>query len=169
MDNPIYGVFRVYGAAMNTSEQIDQLRLRLRMIRESKNLTLQEAARLSHGAITAIALGSYERGDRSISAIKLLKIAQMYGVPVHELFVAPDKSVNNRRTTLDLRKLKNTETDLAIQLAKILSKIAKQRSDWNGEIISLRSEDLTNFAIFGGFEVDEIEAMQQEFSMPRSK
>jgi transcriptional regulator with XRE-family HTH domain len=34
-----------------------------------------------------MALGSYERGDRAISARKLLEISRMYGVPVSELFL----------------------------------------------------------------------------------
>ncbi|MDE3227754.1 MAG: helix-turn-helix transcriptional regulator, partial [Acidobacteriota bacterium] len=60
---------------MKTYPEIEQLCTRLRLIRESKNLTLAQAASLSRGAISAIALGSYERGDRSISATKLIQIS----------------------------------------------------------------------------------------------
>ncbi|CAN2199412.1 Cro/C1-type helix-turn-helix domain [Candidatus Nanopelagicaceae bacterium] len=166
---PFTGHHGVYGALMNTNQQLHQVQTRLRTLREGRNLTLHEAAQLSDGEITAIALGSYERGDRAISASKLLKVAAMYGVPINELFANSEKSVTNQRTTLDIRKLKNSNTQIALQLTKIVSGIAKLRSDWNGEIISLRSEDLTNLSIFGGLSVDQIESIQSEFGIARSK
>ena len=159
----------VYGALMNTNHQLNQLQTRLRTLREGRNLTLLEAAHLSDGTITAIALGSYERGDRTISAPKLLKIAAMYGVPISELFAPVEKTVTNRATTLDIRKLKNSNTQIALHLTKIVYGIAKLRSDWNGEIISIRSQDLTNLSIFSGFSVEQIESVQSEFAIVRSK
>jgi transcriptional regulator with XRE-family HTH domain len=90
---------------MDTTQHILQLNLRLRLLRESRKLTLVQAAALSHGAITPIALGSYERGDRAITATKLVTISQMYGVPVQELFAAPDKTISSSRITVDIRKV----------------------------------------------------------------
>ncbi len=154
---------------MNSSEQIITLQLRLRMIRESRNLTLVQAAALSRGSISAVALGSYERGDRAISASKLAKIAVMYGVPIGELFLAPEKSVGNNRITVDLRKLGNHNSPLAHQLATVVNQIARMRSDWNGEFISLRGEDLKNLVTFSGFTPNQVEEICKEFSISRSK
>ena len=47
---------------IHAQTQIQTLHTRMRLIRESRHLTLIEAAKLSKGQISAIALGSYERG-----------------------------------------------------------------------------------------------------------
>jgi len=71
---------------IHAQTQIETLQTRIRLIRESRHLTLTQAAKLSKGQITAIALGSYERGDRSVSARKLITIANVDVVPISELF-----------------------------------------------------------------------------------
>jgi len=43
------------------------------------------------------------------------------------------------------------------------------RRDWNGEIISLRSEDMKHLALFAGFTPAEIENIVRDFEIPRSK
>lgn len=65
---------------IHAQTQIETLHMRMRLIRESRHLTLIQAAKLSKGRISAIALGSYERGDRSVSALKLITIANLYEV-----------------------------------------------------------------------------------------
>ena len=154
---------------MDTTQQLLQLNLRLRFLRESRNLTLVQAAALSQGAISAMALGSYERGDRAITAAKLVAISQMYGVPVQELFAAPDKAISSSRITVDIRKVVGNGSELARRFSGVVSKIARLRSDWNGEVISLRSEDLKNLSTFSGFSTEEITLITSEFVIPRSK
>jgi transcriptional regulator with XRE-family HTH domain len=139
------------------------------MVRESRNLTLVQAAALSRGSISAVALGSYERGDRAISASKLAKIATMYGVPIGELFLAPEKNVGSNRITVDLRKLRNQDSMVAQKFSIVIDQIARMRSDWNGEFISLRGEDLKNLVTFSGFTSDQVELICKEISVPRSK
>jgi transcriptional regulator with XRE-family HTH domain len=146
-----------------------QLQHKLRSLRESRHLTLSQAAKLSKGSISAIALGSYERGDRAITATKLLSIAEMYGLPISELFYSPEKDVSGYRVTIDLRKLTRSDTSISIALSQILSKIARMRHDWNGEVISLRSEDIKNLAIFSGFSNAEIEKAVDELKVSRLK
>ena len=154
---------------MTINDQIDQFQNRLRRIREGKKLTLAQAAELSKGAVTAIALGSYERGDRSISIGKLLTIADMYGVPISELFTPSDKEVINSTTTLDIRKLKRSNTELSNQVFSVDRRITQLRSDWNGEIISLRATDLTNLFVFSGISVYQLDSIRSEFAITRSK
>jgi transcriptional regulator with XRE-family HTH domain len=169
VDNAIYANFGGYGALMNTKNQLIELQMRLRVLREARKLTLQDASELSHGTITAIALGSYERGDRAISAGKLLEIAAMYGVPISELFTDTEKSVINARTTIDIRKVLKDNSETSRRLSNVIANIARVRRDWNGEVISLRSEDLTNLSIFTGFTTDEITAITKDLAIPRSK
>ena len=154
---------------MDTNLQLAQLSTRIRSLRESRNLTLVEAAAISQGAISAMALGSYERGDRAISAEKIFTLAQMYGVPVTELFMSPEKSVSENRVTIDIRKLVKSETNLSVRLSHILLKISQMRRDWNGELISLRNEDMKHLALFAGFTPAEIEKILRDFEIPRSK
>jgi transcriptional regulator with XRE-family HTH domain len=66
---------------MDITTELESLQKRLRQIREGQGLTLNQVAARSQGRISAIALGSYERGDRAISANKLIEIAHIYQVP----------------------------------------------------------------------------------------
>ena len=81
---------------MSIDIELENLQQKLRQIRESQGLTLQDVATKSKGAISAIALGSYERGDRSISTRKIMQIAHLYGLPIGELFNAADKHLAAR-------------------------------------------------------------------------
>jgi transcriptional regulator with XRE-family HTH domain len=154
---------------MDTTQQLLQLNLRLRFLRESRNLTLVQAAALSQGSISAMALGSYERGDRAITAAKLVAISQMYGVPLQELFAAPDKTIASNRITVDIRKMNGNASELSKRFSGVIAKIARMRSDWNGELISLRSEDIKNLSTFSGFSPEEKTLITREYVIPRSK
>ena len=149
--------------------RIENLYARMRLIRESRKLTLVQAAKLSNGEISAIALGSYERGDRSVSARKLLTIARLYEVPISELFEAPQKYMNQERVSIDLRKVVTTTDPIAKRITEVIRNIARMRGDWNGEVISLRANDVNNLEIFTGLTVAEIEKAIDEFGFPRSK
>ena len=43
------------------------------------------------------------------------------------------------------------------------------RGDWNGEIISLRSQDITNMEIFTEIPPETIQEMLLTYGFPRSK
>jgi len=116
-----------------------------------------------------MALGSYERGDRAITAAKLVAISQMYGIPLQELIAAPDKTIASKRITVDIRKVNGNGSELSKRFSGVLAKIAQMRSDWNGELISLRSEDLKNLSTFSSFSPEEISLITREYVIPRSK
>ena len=154
---------------IHAQAQIENLYTRMRLIRESRHLTLNAAARLSHGEITAIALGSYERGDRSVSARKLIAIAQLYEVPVSELFEPSHKYMPEERISIDLRKILVTSNPAAQKITEVIRNIARMRGDWNGEVISLRAHDISNFELFTGLTAVEIKKVIAEYGFPRSK
>ncbi|MBU3734044.1 MAG: helix-turn-helix domain-containing protein [Candidatus Planktophila sp.] len=144
---------------MDITKELQRVQQGLRAIRESQGLTLSQASAKSNGGVSAIALGSYERGDRTISARKLMQIAQIYGVPVTAFFGLHDQANKNTKMIIDCRKLNRDEAPLAIKLNAIVKSIASIRSDWNGEVISLRENDLASLRIFGSItaiEIDEI-------------
>jgi transcriptional regulator with XRE-family HTH domain len=154
---------------IHAQTQIETLHTRMRLIRESRHLTLRQAAKLSKGEISAIALGSYERGDRSVSAHKLIAIANLYEVPISELFEDPRSFLPDERISIDLRKILLTSNTDAQKMTEVLRNIARMRGDWNGEVISLRAQDMNIFQVFTGLTAEEIKTVIAEYQFPRSK
>ena len=141
----------------------------MRLIRESRHLTLAQAAKLSKGEISAIALGSYERGDRAVSAGKLITIANLYEVPISDLFEAPRNFMPEERISIDIRRILTTSNPAAQKITEVLRNIARMRGDWNGEVISLRGQDVNNFQVFTGLTTEQIQQVVNDYKFPRSK
>jgi len=158
-----------YGHSMSIDTELDTLHNRLRQIRESQGLTLQQVSARSKGQISSIALGSYERGDRSISARKILQIAQLYNIPVTELFTPTEKTLQTGRVVIDLRKLTQTEDPIGKQLLIVLKRIVAMRRDWNGEVISLREGDISNLQTFAHFSTAELSLALERFTLTKLK
>ena len=154
---------------IHAQTQIETLHSRMRLIRESRHLTLNQAAKLSKGMISAIALGSYERGDRSVSANKLITIANLYEVPISELFETPRTLFASESISIDIRKILLTSNPVAQKIAEVLRNIARMRGDWNGEVISLRAQDINSFQVFSGLTPEEVKSVIAEYQFPRSK
>lgn len=117
----------------------------LKDLRKKRGYTLTEFEEKSNGEIKAVVLGSYERGTRAISLARLEQLAELYDVPV-EYFLIDQKATPeglNSRLVFDLRTLRTLENlDESLQPVKyFLASIAKKRSDWNGEILSIRASD----------------------------
>ena len=154
---------------MDITTELLSLQKRLREIREAQGLTLNQVAARSHGKVSAIALGSYERGDRSISAHKIFEIANIYQVPVAELFGSPQKLMGNRKVIVDYRKL-NVDTDPAAEKVKTIVKtIAAVRRDWNGEVISLRESDIASLQVFASLSALELDEIFKRFLLTTAK
>ena len=149
--------------------EIETLQNRLRLIRESKKYTLAQVAKLSKGRLSAIALGSYERGDRAVTANKLILIAELYSVPVTELFAPSNDYMSETRVSIDVRKILTTTNPVAQKFAEVIRNIARMRGDWNGEVISLRTLDLNSFLIFTGLSAEQVQEVLTEYSFTRSK
>ena len=154
---------------IHAQTHIETLQIRMRLIRESRHLTLVQAAQLSKGQISAIALGSYERGDRSVSANKLFVIAQIYEVPISELFEVQPNFMPEERISIDVRKILTTNDPVAKAITEVVRNIARMRGDWNGEVISLRGQDINNFQLFTGLTTEAVKRILEEYKFPRSK
>jgi transcriptional regulator with XRE-family HTH domain len=144
---------------MNTPLEISK---RLRQLRKQQGLTLKEVEIRSQGKWKAVVIGSYERGTRSLSILKAKSLCQFYGVPLSALFqVESDSQIPTEEVGLriDLRHLRGrlSEDDpLISQLHNLLSFIAKRRDDWNGEIMSIRSQDNEVLGLLVQKEPDEL-------------
>ena len=139
---------------------------KLREIRRARGLTLHGFEALSNGAIKAVVLGSYERGTRAISLERLEQIASIYEVPVQYFFGfgSESKSESQMRLIFDLRRIaKRAELPAVLENVKrYLGSIARKRSDWNGEVISLREGDGDCLAIMCDMNISEFRQFLQE-------
>jgi transcriptional regulator with XRE-family HTH domain len=79
------------------SEYAKTLGARLRAIRTQQGLSLHGVEEKSRGRWKAVVVGSYERGDRSVTVQKLAELAEFYGVPVSELLPG-DAAPTDHRT-----------------------------------------------------------------------
>ena len=130
---------------------------RLRRVRAEQGLTLQDVERVSDGAWKAAVVGSYERGDRNISASRLLELAEFYGVSPAD--VLPGES---RRTleasagiVLNLDRLQRLGDGFAA-LRRYCESIQVQRGDFNRRVLSVRGDDLRALAVIQDCSSDEL-------------
>ena len=138
-------------------------------MRISKGLTLSQVSALSKGSISAIALGSYERGDRSLSTEKLFAISNIYQIPVAELMSPIEKGIKSGRVIIDIKKLSTSSDSSNDAALKIVQRIAHMRHDWNGEVISLRSSDMALLKIFADYSDDETNRFLENFALTKLK
>ena len=123
---------------------------RLRAIRAQQGLSLHGVEEKSEGRWKAVVVGSYERGDRSVTVQRLAELADFYAVPVSELL--PDSAPSGAaepppRLIIDLEKLQVVPAERAGPLARYAAAIQSQRGDYNGKVLTIRSEDLRSLAV----------------------
>ena len=129
--------------------QIDShdIRRRIRQLRRERGLTLLAFEKLSGGRIRAVVLGAYERGDRAMSLNKVIEIAEVFGVELAHI-IAPSSGRGDylgltQRHIYDLRALQSLKPCAEKEiLTRYILRIAHQRGDWAGELISLRRDDI---------------------------
>jgi transcriptional regulator with XRE-family HTH domain len=123
---------------------------RLRAIRKSKGWSLQDVELHSNGKWKAVVIGSYERGDRAISLKKAISLMEFYQVPISELFPEVAPIVSLRSLTLDLVKV-STGTDTKVeQIRRFTRLVSDRRKDWNGQLLTIRANDLQFLSLLLG-------------------
>ncbi len=126
----------------------------MRAARKKRGWTIAEMAEI--GKINAVVIGSYERGSRNMPISRLGEIARILGVEIAFLLGQPlDRHSSSLSLTLDLRALSRPSFSNPARLALLVSYcagIVKKRSDWNGEVLSIRESDLLNLSFAMGLE-----------------
>lgn len=149
---------------MNTPPQSDaftrpfpsniEIGRRMREARKKRGWTIAEMAQI--GKIKAVVIGSYERGSRNMPISRLGEIARILGVDVAFLLGQPlTRQDLVLVLTLDLRALSRPSFTNPSQLSLLVSYcagIVRKRSDWNGEVLSIRESDLLNLSFAMGIE-----------------
>lgn len=147
-------------------EYQQRLGAKLRAVRRARGLRLQDVEELSEGRFKAVVIGSYERGDRAVSAHKLASLATFYEVPVVELL--PDEERPRRRSSedtlaIDLRRLREQSDDPELApLLRLVRHVQWLRDDYNGQILSLRTDDLRTIAVSMGAPADRLDSWLDE-------
>lgn len=121
---------------------------RLRQVRLERGWSLQEVERSSGGRWKAAVVGSYERGDRNISATRLLELAEFYGVRPADVLPGEQAAQGgvSASIVLDLRRLEALGPRYA-PLRRYLETIQLQRGDFNRRVLSVRNEDLRALSV----------------------
>lgn len=120
---------------------------RLRIIRKSKGWSLQDVERNSNGKWKAVVIGSYERADRAISLKKAILLMEFYQVPVSELFPDIPPQVSTRSIAIDLVKLSAVRSEYSSVIQRFVRGICDRRKDWNGQVLTVRVNDLQFLAM----------------------
>lgn len=107
------------------------LGLLLRSVRRQHGLTLRDVQERSGGRWKGVVIGSYERGDRSVTVQGLAELADLYGVPVASL--VPDLGMaslqhNDPGLVLDLGALRALDDPEAAPLQRYVDALMTQRS-----------------------------------------
>ena len=130
---------------------IEEVGLRLRAMRLARSWSLSDVEVRSNGLLKAVVLGSYERSSRTLSVKRALQIAELYDIPIEQIFsrkVGLSDSITGR-IMLDLRainiraqQVERPNSDLYLIISRLAKRIIYKRQDWNGEILSLRETDV---------------------------
>jgi transcriptional regulator with XRE-family HTH domain len=155
-------------------------------MRKQMRLSLQAVEAMSDQEFKASVLGAYERGERAISVPRLQRLAKLYDVPVDQLLPhddaapngrwgAPDEAAARRRAlangapsekvAIDLTKLHTVSGPERDLLRRFLSMIQVHRQDFNGRMITIRSEDVRAIACLFGVTPDSMGARLDELGL----
>lgn len=125
---------------------------RLRAIRRQQGLSLHDVEARSGKEFKASVLGAYERGERALSIGRFLRLAELFDVPADQL-LPPDEEADIDLTgggggadmtgfTIDLVRLGQLEEPDAKVLSRYAAAIQLQRQDFNGRMLTIRSDDV---------------------------
>jgi transcriptional regulator with XRE-family HTH domain len=139
----------------------------LRSVRRQKRLSLQAVADASDQEFKASVLGAYERGERAISVPRLQRLAALYEVPVDQLLPdrgpAADRAAaegsrdrGGRRVMIDLTQIKAASGDLPSALQRFVTSIQVERQDFNGQVLTIRADDLRVISATFGVTVNDL-------------
>ncbi|MEX0592798.1 MAG: hypothetical protein WD358_03220 [Nitriliruptoraceae bacterium] len=126
----------------------------LRRVRRDLGWSLADVERNSEGSFTAVVVGSYERGDRNITAVRMLELAGLYGLtPAQVLDAAASATtaiapVGEDAVTLDLERLRLLAAgeEAWRDVDRFASSVIARRGDFNGAWLSVREEDIQTLA-----------------------
>jgi transcriptional regulator with XRE-family HTH domain len=136
---------------------------RLRAIRKQKRLSLHDVEDRSSQEFKASVLGAYERGERALSLPRLDRLAAFYEVPVGQLLPQDGRATTptgagRQKLAIDIAKLSQLSGAPFEMLTRFLRMIQVQRQDFNGRVLTIRSDDHRAIAAMLDIPVDQVAA-----------
>ncbi len=158
------------------SEYAKSLGARLRSIRQQQGLSLQGVEEKSNGRWKAVVVGSYERGDRAVTVSRLAELADFYRVPVDQLLPRDGEVPSDpppagveptdvratvptwpSKVTFDLARFQDLDGDPELEMVyRYLNSIQVRRQDFNGRVLTIRSDDIRAMAGLFGTDADAL-------------
>jgi transcriptional regulator with XRE-family HTH domain len=133
---------------------------RLRELRRRRGLTLLDVENQSGGEFKTAVVGAYERGTRSVSVRRLVELANFYEVPASTLLPEPEPPAaparSRGRVMLDVARLRQMPAEVADLAYRFIRGIQANRSDYSGDLLSLREVDIRALAIMYEVTPDEL-------------
>lgn len=123
---------------MDFNEQLGQ---RLRDARKRRGWSLLDIEEMTDGEFKASVMGAYERGERSVSALRLCKLADIYEVSAGSLLPAPYDG-SEPGVVIDLEKAENMSGVQADAMERFLDAIQTMRRSVGGGGMAVRQSDL---------------------------
>jgi transcriptional regulator with XRE-family HTH domain len=121
---------------------------RLRRVRLDRGLSLQDVERTSKGRWKAAVVGSYERGDRNITATRLLELAEFYGVTPGDVLPGESPVRQPEEATgivLDLQRLEELGDRWGIAAARTAR---ATQALGRGDLTTLRHDGEQGWSLF---------------------
>jgi transcriptional regulator with XRE-family HTH domain len=136
------------GDAAQQAVDLHALGRRLRDIREGVGWSRAMVEALSGGRFSGTALGTYERGERTITAANLCALAAFYGLPAAEILgqppVAPPAVTASESIVVDAVTLGRCRR---WELAKtFVEGVQRSRATRHRRLVTLRARDLPRLA-----------------------
>lgn len=124
---------------------------RIRAIRKGRGLSLLEVEELSAGEFKASVLGAYERGERSISVARLIRLATVLGE--HPAALLPRLEDG---PVVDLSAVERLDAERADVLDGFLGAIQRMRQDPEATSLAVRRSDLEVLSALLGEQLGEL-------------
>lgn len=143
-----------------TSGYAERLGERLRNVRQQQGMSLHDVEARSGGSLKASVVGAYERGERAISVTRLRSLSEFYRVPIAQLLPDPDGrrtgTAAARGLRIDLTRLSSERPEL-VMIGRYLSAIQARRGDYNGRVLTVRSNDIQALAAVLDAQPDDLQ------------
>ena len=142
---------------------------RLRRVRTQQQRSLHDVEVASGGAIKASVLGAYERGERGLTLARLQELADFYRVAIHELLPLErdeEPPTDRSAVVIDLVALEGRREQLPV-LARYIDGVRSLRGDYQGRVLTVRSDDLTALAAVGGTTAERLRARLEAAELVR--
>lgn len=159
---------------MEESESTETCRAigeKLRQIRKEQRLSLHDVEEHSSHEFKASVVGAYERGERSISVARLIKLCEHYHVspsavlPSETTIDLTQEDGASKKVIVDLTKLANNNHAEAMVIGRFAQSVHQQRADSSGRFLTLRSDDVRILSSVFGKSTEEFTRRLAELNL----